>query len=119
MTNQRVLICSIIFFCLSLFSINSYAQCSYQFKISSKTVQGKGIIEVDMKGKSAFSVELYNYTGLEKALIQSKEGSGDEKISFKGLSTSGVIYRIAVVVPSENNFLCKKKMSDDIFFTIN
>jgi hypothetical protein len=98
---------------------NAQEQCSYKFKISSKTELSAGTIEVDVKAKTAFSVELYSDIGIERKLVQTRTGSGNEKIIFKGLSIDRTVYRIAVVVPSENNFLCKKKMSEDIFFEIN
>lgn len=98
---------------------SAQTQCSYEFKFNTKTELSAGTIEVDVRAKSGFSVELYNDSGVERTLVQTKTGSGNEKIIFKGLSTNRAVYRVAVLVPSENNFLCKKKMSEEIFFEIN
>ena len=99
--------------------LNAQTHCSYEFKISTKSELSAGTIEVQVKAKTAFSVELYSEIGIERKLVQTRTGSGSEKIIFKGLSIDRTVYRIAVAVPSENNFLCKKKMSEEIFFEIN
>ena len=99
--------------------LNAQTHCSYEFKISTKSELSAGTIEVHVKAKSGFSVELYSDSGVERTLVQTKTGSGNEKIIFKGLSTNRAVYRVAVLVPSENNFLCKKKMSEEIFFETN
>lgn len=98
---------------------NAQTQCSYEFKTSAKTELNTGIIEVHVKAKSGFSVELYTDSGIERILIQTKTGSGNEKIIFKGLPMDRAVYRVAIIVQSENNFLCKKKMSEEIFFETN
>jgi len=119
MTHQQVPIVSFLILLLSLFFTSSYSQCLYEFKVTSKIEPGGGTIEVEVKAKNAFTVELYSDQGLERKVIQTKKGSGNEKIVFNGLSTGEIIYRVAVVVPTESNFLCKKKMSEEIFFNSN
>ncbi len=99
---------------------NVKAQCTYEFKVYSKTELNTGTIEVQVNANSTFEVELFIYNGIEKKLLEKRVGSGNEKIYFKELSTnSNTSYRVAVIVPSENDFLCKKRMSDDIFFDVN
>jgi hypothetical protein len=120
MTYRKVPTVSFLIVFLSLFfTSGGYSQCLYEFKVASKIESGGGTIEVEVKAKSAFTVELYSDHGLERKVIQAKKGSGNEKIVFNGLSTGEIIYRVAVVVPTESNFLCKKKMSEEIFFNRN
>lgn len=100
--------------------LNAQSLCSYEFKTSSKTELNTGTIEVSVNAKTAFSVELHSYQGIEKEVIQTKTGVGKEKIVFNSLPiVNGRSYRVAVVVSEENNFLCKKKISEEIFFDIN
>lgn len=109
----------LVFLSLAITEGFSQSQCTYTYKIVSKTVLGTGTIEVDVKANGTFNVELYSEQGIEKVLIHTKRGTGNEKIRFTGLSIKGNVYRLAVVLPNEKDFLCKKRMSEEISFDIN
>ena len=119
MRYKKVILSILAFLFVILFHLQGYSQCSYEFKVSSKTEKTTGTIEVHMKVSGSFSIELYHEIGIDRNLVETKSGTGNEKIVFKGLSTQGGVYRVSLVVPSETNFLCKKKMSEEISFDIN
>jgi hypothetical protein len=118
MPYNKVVTSCLTFLIINLFFTQGYSQCTYEFKVSSRTEKAMGIIDVNIKVSGAFSIELYHEKGIERNLIQTKPGVGNEKITFEGLITQGV-YRVAIVVSSERDFLCKKKMSEEISFDIN
>ena len=103
---------------LLLVSAVGYSQCPVKFKTSHSSDKGKGIIELEVKSSDSFVIELLSLKGIEKKVVQTKNGSGDGKFTFNDLAT-GNGYQISISFPSKKEFLCKKKYSEEIFFEIN
>lgn len=86
---------------------------------SSFTIKGDkhtDFIEVNVNCSGSYKGELIAFKGIKKKIISHFSGSGNESFKFSGLDKDN-IYRVEVTFEDEQNFICRKKVSDDIVLT--
>lgn len=114
----------LFFLVLLALSHLGFSQCLSSVKVAqhkteqSKLTNTKPGIDVSVKSKGRFTATLYKLNSLTEVEISSFAGVGNENFKFENLM-SETLYRVKVVFHDETEFLCRKKVSEDLILTEN
>jgi hypothetical protein len=117
MTNQPLINKGSILFVFFTLCISTvcFAQCQSSVKVirAKKSTVNKGEVVVEIVSNGNYTGQLIYFKGIERIVVQNFSGQTTQRLQFKDLSAE-LVYRIEVQFKSENDFLCQKKILDDI-----